>query len=550
MNILLVLSAKLVEAELQNILGKIPPVMIPVERKLVVDHIISKSGDKFSKIVFVTHESKNLVKQHIQEKKYDVNICELDAINDIGYSIDYALKWLNNLKKIDKLTILFADTFIEEIVQYEDDIVLFSLTEESVRWTTFENSEDLVIFDKKERNINGCYKSFIGYFNFTNVECFKYNLENSLMETELPMDSFYRALQYYSKTNDVKFVKYNNWLDLGHSDTYFNTKKDVESRCFNSIEIDKERGILKKTSIEKVKFINEISWYLKLPNSLKYLTPQVFNYSISYENPYIEMEYYSYNTLHDMFVFGDFSIDKWRIIFKRLFSVLDDFSSYVLNKPEKDLKVALKSIYVDKTISRLNQLKKTDKFKSFFNDSIKINGKIFNNLEYYLENIENIITNSNLLDVDSFSIIHGDFFLANILYDTRNNIVKLIDPRGDFGSCGMYGDRRYEAAKLLHSVDGKYDFIVNDLYDLEISNNKIEYKISSNSKHSIIKNILTDMLSEKYKLRDIKLIESLLFLSMVPLHSDNYKRQVIMLCTGLTILEDTISKYKGSFCDS
>ena len=40
----------------------------------------------------------------------------------------------------------------------------------------------------------------------------------------------------------------NNWFDIGHEDKYYNSKLEVRAREFNHITIDKNRGILKKTS--------------------------------------------------------------------------------------------------------------------------------------------------------------------------------------------------------------------------------------------------------------------------------------------------------------
>ena len=75
-----------------------------------------------------------------------------------------------------------------------------------------------------------------------------------------------------------------------------------------------------------------------------------------------------------------------------------------------------------------------------------------------------------LFDVEEFSIIHGDLCFANIMVDENYSFIKVIDPRGKFGNFDVYGDFRYELAKLFHSVDGKYDFIIKDLF-------KINYKI-------------------------------------------------------------------------
>jgi hypothetical protein len=86
--------------------------------------------------------------------------------------------------------------------------------------------------------------------------------------------------------------------------------------------------------------------------------------------------------------------------------------------------------------------------------------------------------------------------------------------------------------KLSHSLNGKYDFIVNDDFDLAFAPNQIEFKINSNSRNEQINELCIGKL-EVGIADQIHLIESLLFLSMVPLHKDFVKRQHVMLATGI-----------------
>lgn len=72
-----------------------------------------------------------------------------------------------------------------------------------------------------------------------------------------------------------------------------------------------------------------------------------------------------------------------------------------------------------------------------------------------------------LFDITQFNIIHGDLCFANIMVDNTFSFIKVIDPRGKFGDFDIYGDYRYELAKLFHSVDGKYDFIIKDLFTIK-----------------------------------------------------------------------------------
>lgn len=100
-------------------------------------------------------------------------------------------------------------------------------------------------------------------------------------------------------------------FDIGHEDKYYNSKLEVRAREFNHITIDKNRGILKKTSDDKDKFIGEIKWYLKLPADVEYVRPRIFDYSTSYVNPYVSMEYYAYHTVHELFLYGDLTLQQW-----------------------------------------------------------------------------------------------------------------------------------------------------------------------------------------------------------------------------------------------
>ena len=89
-----------------------------------------------------------------------------------------------------------------------------------------------------------------------------------------------------------------------------------------------------------------------------------------------------------------------------------------------------------------------------------------------------------LYEVDTFNIIHGDLCFANIMVDTNLSFIKVIDPRGKFGTYDIYGDFRYELAKLFHSVDGKYDFIIKDLFDVnfDYKRARIDYCIQDQKK--------------------------------------------------------------------
>lgn len=127
-----------------------------------------------------------------------------------------------------------------------------------------------------------------------------------------------------------------------------------------------------------------------------------------------------------------------------------------------------------------------------------------------------------------------------------NQIIRLIDPRGSFGVKGIYGDPRYDIAKLRHSVAGMYDFIVADMFEVK-KNNDAEFEAEAfgwQGLEPIIADFDLQIEKAGYNIQHIKLIEGLLFISMLPLHSDYPKRQLMMFLTGIKRLNEVRELYE------
>ena len=138
--------------------------------------------------------------------------------------------------------------------------------------------------------------------------------------------------------------------------------------------------------------------------------------------------------------------------------------------------------------------------------------------------------------------MHGDYCFSNILFDSSNYIFKLIDPRGRLDAdATIYGDPRYDIAKLRHSVVGLYDFIVQGLFKLTENNSEFEYKILTTEDYRVLEDIFDKYSIENgFDVQEIKFIEGLLFLSMIPLHKDNFDRQKVFYLKAIELLNDTV----------
>lgn len=524
-------SAKLVSENLQN-LGKLPAIVYPINQRPVFDYLYKQYKGANFKIL--TFENASVV--HRRLNGYDVNIEDLSKLGDLGYTIYEGIKDLSGEGIVN-----FADTIVEDnISQISGDAFFYSEDIPSDTWTFFKETNGQVtrIIDKKSISSDDIEKLFVGVFKFTHLEYLKECLQSALSASNVDMSSFYIALMRYSKKYPFKAIKTDNWFDIGHADKYFNSQLEVKAREFNHIKIDKDRGILTKTSDNVDKFIGEIKWYLKLPSDIEYVRPRIFSYSTSYTHPSVSMEYYAYHTVHELFLYSDLTKNQWFDVFKRIKFVYRDFKRYKVSDDTK-IKPALQEMYLTKTIDRLSKLRKDKRFERFFTSNIRINNKEYLSLEKVMAILKDVIP-EKLYDVNVFNIIHGDLCFANIMIDNNYSFVKVIDPRGKFGDFDIYGDSRYELAKLFHSVDGKYDFIIKDLFNISYDLNKseINYKINDRIRDFDLYKLFVDIFRDEIgdDLQKIELIESLLFLSMIPLHGENFKQQLAMLGTGLNIL--------------
>ena len=141
--------------------------------------------------------------------------------------------------------------------------------------------------------------------------------------------------------------------------------------------------------------------------------------------------------------------------------------------------------------------------------------------------------------------MHGDFCFNNILYDLNSGILRLIDARGSFGeSCvGIYGDIKYDLAKLTHSVIGGYDFIVNGGFHLSADRNQYIYTINFRDTTAYLTSLNRKLIQQfGFKESDILFLVGLLFVSMCPIHQDDPRRQAVMYLHGIKYINETLEE--------
>lgn len=552
MKALLIPSALLVPSDMRNKFGELPTALFPLGNKTMIERLYDKYKDIVDVIYIVVKRKQLLINDYINSKKLPIRIIELDVLRDLGYTIQYGMEFiLGQEPLIDYIYVNFADFLLDEHVPINNHNFFYYASGMSTdEWTYFKDNNGIItdILDKcplsENHQISNFSGIFVGLFGFTNPHYFL-ELLKQYSNVHSDMDTFYQAIFTYSQEYPFTILHSQNWFDVGHSDNYSKATTSVAARSFNSIEIDEQRGILKKRSENKEKLVNEIRWYLRIPNKLQYLLPRVYDYSLDLTDPYVSMEYYGYHTLHESLVFGDLPLVKWQAIFQKLLFAINDMGKFTVTGERIQFEAALRDIYLQKTFDCLDMMRNEPDFHSFFENTITINGKEYRSLNEYLKMLPQLIEKLVVYTfTGQFNIIHGDLCFANILIEDTYDFIRVIDPRGKFGTFDIYGDARYELAKLMHTLEGKYDFIIEDMFDIDVIGNTIEYHVHKQIDN--ITNVFLDVFRESIdNIQAVRLIEATLFLSMIPLHSDYKQRQFAMLATGVMLLEQVIREIEG-----
>ncbi len=487
--------------------GEIPDAFLPIGNTRLVD-ILIKRLNKHGESVFViipddfnkekvSYSNFSFVEIIFIKESQFIEI--FDLFNDLGKNKGEIIKYINRLAFP-----VFKDSESEKYAKISSGLPSFGLSF---------NSE----FKNNYLTKNQKFKS-LEDLNETIYQLYLFNPEN---------------------TNKLKTI------DLKITTHYFKLRAElVGLRFFNSLKIKKNK--ISKTVQYSQKGLQEANWFLNTKKYLPHISPVIID--ISKDKKTYTYEYLPMVSLSEIYTYGQIDIDYWDLIFDAISSLLKDMQQCAqdlikdnnLSIKEEDLDNSDNELFINKTIDRLKLFSKTKKLNYPFEVSLNNKDKI---------NVENIIQvlSQNLKKIKNKKIyMHGDFCLSNILYDSRLNIIKLVDPRGHKTNDNffeMIKSHKYDFTKLSHSLLGFYDLInVGEIEaeDFNIQNNVVNIKC--NYVVDFYHNMIYEKAFEYNFLNGIKLkeylpISILLFLSMLPLHSDNEIKQITLLGNAIRIYE-------------
>ncbi|WP_026834808.1 sugar phosphate nucleotidyltransferase [Eubacterium xylanophilum] len=380
------------------------------------------------------------------------------------------------------------------------------------RWK-FENGK----FSEERSVENGV----AGFFLFKNKDF----LKNVPQSGEL--------VRWFAENNQhFKTVDMSGTREFGVLEEY-DKLEQIKTRPFNRITVDGD--VLTKEALDeqgRKLAVRECAWYDKVKNLGIEGIPKI------YETNPLKMENIKGKNIYDC----NLGTDDKRKILESLVGTLKDLHGRdtILADP-----FSMHEAYYNKTMQRLSKIQNLVPYA--MEKSIKINDRLCRNIFYHTDELERKL---NQIKTKVFTLIHGDCTFSNLMIRDSGEPV-LIDPRGYFGFTELYGDERYDWAKLYYSVVGNYDKFNLKQFDLvigghsceggeltkDLESGEIRLKIESNGWENLEKDFFELTGADE---SEIKLLHAIIWLSLTTYAWQDYDSICGAFYNGLYYLEEVL----------
>lgn len=351
----------------------------------------------------------------------------------------------------------------------------------------------------------------------------------------------YHTLRTGTKWNADIFVD-----DRGVNDKdFFDNVKFNESGSGVNTKLILVNRVRKEATNERMeKLLDEINFIKEIPEQFKSKFPEIVLYGKDGNTSFYEMKHYNLPSLRRLIFNGDLSVNDIIYWIDKVTNFSMNLYSHKILPLPKDY---VKTMHWDRFWERKLELENNSSiFRNLFlTDEIEINGKILKNSHVIIKELQKHEDKFLPEFVGRWS--HSDLHFSNILIDLKNDDFICIDPRG-YDYCDPY----YDFGKLWHSVNGKYEMVANDMWEIEGNN----YRLLNNQYFDLLeelKLIIPESIffknskeSKEDCMMKIEFNEAMHFITLVPfqlIHDGKEDRARVAYFVGTELLNKFYNKY-------
>ncbi|WP_343347809.1 phosphotransferase [Sphingomicrobium sp. XHP0239] len=517
---ILITSGAYVGEEMQAEFGRIPPAFLPVGPTYLVRHQLARLPGDADVTLSLPHDFDLEAAQARFLDEAGVRVVRIDPRKSLGMSVFQSVLEMGMGPGIE---IVHGDTLVDAPATCTHDGVSIERVSEQYRWGTVETDGDRVTAlhsDALRGGDSDEARILSGYFAIGDTQGFLKCLSRSDFR-------FVKALHLYAQDRDVAAREDIAALDFGHLKTYYSSRHDLASaRHFNALEIDDYTVTKRSEQTEKIDA--EANWLATVPASLQPFTARMVRHYGEAPSGQYETHYAHFPSLAELSL-----ARPPRIVWRKILESCREFLERAAQET-RDEDSGLVWLGIDKLRERLRDYPETMPRRDA---PLTINGQSVGTLETIYEGVRARIEDASERPA---SIMHGDFCFSNILFDPRADRIMLIDPRGLVrGKATLFGDARYDIAKLGHSIVGRYDQIMaGQLVATRSDLGAFELVVDDNDRRDWLEREFLGMRAAGVAFDDpvVGALMVSLFLSMVPLHGDDPERQQTLFANALRLV--------------
>ena len=525
--IALIMSAAYVGQELAAEFGHLPPCFLPLATQRLYEH--QRPLFPADCVVHVALPESFEVSPIDRARMEALSLSPLplpDGLS-LGEAVVFALNLVGGPDR--PVLILHGDTLVDRLPGAASDWLAVAERGEGYSWAEVELADDRVVgLETVEAGVprERLRPVACGAFAFSRGAA----LVRAITRAR---GDFVRGLALYAAEHRLSVVPVAAWHDFGHVQTFFRSRRVVTSaRSFNSLHIDGR--IARKASEDGDKMRAEAHWLEAVPPEVRIYAARLMREGEDAEGRrFYETEYAYLPTLSELFVFGTLGRTAWTRILESCQQFLTATSNAA--RPQGSGDAALAALILEKTETRLRDFSDATGFP--VNAPTRLDGRPLPSLTQIATEVASRV---DLRSGRAACVMHGDFCFSNILYDSRVQRVRVIDPRGAVaaGRPSIYGDLRYDLAKLAHSVVGRYDQIIAGRYTMPADDGtRFAIAFETAPHHALLEEAMAGFEVDGVSAGspEVQAVTVGLFLSMLPLHADRPDRQRAFVANALRL---------------